>query len=509
MIENSQLTVPLPPQTTAPELLERRVRKLTSVLEVTKAMTAQRDLEALLQLILKEAAQVVEADRCSLFILDSRRNELWSRIAQGASTEIRAPVGVGIAGTVAATGEIINIVDAYADERFNRSWDLATGYRTGSILCVPMRNAAGEITGVLQALNAKDGAFDSEDEELLLALGGQAAAAVENAMLHDELNRAFEGFVRASVVAIESRDPSTAGHSDRVAILTVGLAEVLERVSRGRYAGVTFTRAEMQELRYAALLHDFGKVGVREPVLVKAAKLYPHELEVLRQRFELARKDRLLGSYRRRFQAVQQRGERFLLEINQEEEERLARELKELEEALEFVLASNRPTVLAQGGFERLVGIAKLRFEGGGGEPVGLLTPSEVQVLSIPKGSLSAMERREIESHVTHTFRFLQQIPWTRALKRVPEIAYAHHEKLDGKGYPRSITGEEIPLQSRMMAISDIYDALTAADRPYKKAVPHALALDILKSEAELGQLDQELFQVFVEAEVARRCLKR
>jgi HD-GYP domain-containing protein (c-di-GMP phosphodiesterase class II) len=171
-------------------------------------------------------------------------------------------------------------------------------------------------------------------------------------------------------------------------------------------------------------------------------------------------------------------------------------------------LSCNKPTVLAQGGFEKLAGIGNLTFGDARGEPQPMLSRAELQTLSIPKGSLSPVERKEIESHVTHTYRFLSKIPWTRALRRVPEIAYAHHEKLDGKGYPRSIPAEQIPVQSKMMAISDIYDALTAADRPYKRAVPHVGALDILSKEAQGGQLDRELFQVFVEAEVAKKALK-
>jgi hypothetical protein len=229
---------------------------------------------------------------------------------------------------------------------------------------------------------------------------------------------------------------------------------------------------------------------------------------VLKQRFDLARKDRQITSMSRRFDALRLRGERDLDAIDQEENARLQKELKELDDALEFVLQCNRPTVLAQGGFEKLVGIGGVGFSDSRDRPQLLLTANDVQVLSIPRGSLSATERREIESHVTHTFRFLSQIPWTRTLKRVPEIAYAHHEKLDGKGYPRAVAAELIPVQSKMMAIADIYDALTASDRPYKKAVPHELALDILKKEAEGGQLDHELFKIFVEAEVPRRTLK-
>jgi HD-GYP domain-containing protein (c-di-GMP phosphodiesterase class II) len=492
-----------------PPDLSRRLKKLTSILDVTKAMSAERDLELLLPLILYEASKVVEADRCSLFVLDRERNELWSKVAQGSKNEIRLPVGSGIAGQVAQTGEVINLPDAYADERFNRTFDTLSGYRTQSVLCVPMRDANGEVTGVIQALNKLSGRpFDSEDEELLLALGAQAAGAIENALLHEEINRLFEGFVSASVVAIESRDPTTAGHSGRVADLTVAMARALEHVHTGPYAHTRFTPTELQEVRYASLLHDFGKVGVREPVLVKAEKLYPHELEGLRARFQLARKDLQLQSYRRRLAAVKLRGTHHLPEIDAEEDERLLKEQKYLDEVLEFVLTCNRPTVLAQGNFERLHELRYLRFHDAFEQERPLLLDREIHSLSIAKGTLSEEERREIESHVEHTYRFLSQIPWTRTLRRVPEIAYAHHEKLDGTGYPRAIPESTIPVQSRMMSIADIYDALTASDRPYKKAVPHQLALDILQREAKGGQLDLELFHIFVEAEVPKRALK-
>lgn len=494
-------------QPEAEAALGRRLQKLTSLLDVAKAMTSAHDLDSLLPLIIYEAAQVVEADRCTLYILDAERNELWSKIAQGETREIRLPVGSGLAGSVAATGEVVNLADAYADPRFNRGFDLSTGYHTRTVLCVPMRGTDGEVTGVIQALNKRAGVFGEEDVEILLALGAQAAAAVENALLHAEINRLFEGFVNASVVAIESRDPTTAGHSGRVAALTVQLAQSLEHVSAGPWANVRFDPLELRELRYASLLHDFGKVGVRENVLVKAEKLFPHELEILRARFELARKDRQLQSFRRRLDAVHARGDAAFEEIEREETARLDEALHELDEIWNFVLGCNRPTVLAQGGFERLTEVSKLTFDGTGGAPRPLLTPREVEVLSIPKGSLSSEERREIESHVTHTFRFLSQIPWTRVLRRIPEIAYAHHEKLDGKGYPRAIPADRIPVQSRMMTVSDIYDALTASDRPYKKAVPHQKALDILSQEAKAGQVDADLLRIFIEAEIPKKAL--
>jgi HD-GYP domain-containing protein (c-di-GMP phosphodiesterase class II) len=305
-------------------------------------------------------------------------------------------------------------------------------------------------------------------------------------VLHEEIERLFEGFVQASVTAIEARDPTTAGHSGRVATFTIGLAQAVERAPPPAWRGVRFEAAALQQLRYAALLHDFGKVGVRENVLTKADKLHPHQLQLLQGRFELARasleNDRLRARLAGRAEA--------------EVEERLA----ELDACLEVVLVANRPAVLAEAASARLAELAGRTFTDWRGAAHPLLTGEELQLLSIPRGSLSEAERREIESHVTHTFRFLSQIPWTRALRRVPEIAYGHHEKLDGHGYPRSVAAPAIAVETRMMTIADIFDALTASDRPYKKALPIERALDILADEVKRGQVDASLFAVFVEA---------
>lgn len=487
--------------------LKERISKLQSLLDIAKAMTAERDLDSLLRLILGEAVRVVGADRCTLWVVDRDRNELWTKVAQGLEKEqiIRIPIGVGIAGQVASTGQVINIPDAYADPRFNRDVDRDTGYRTRNILGVPMRYTTGEVTGVLQALNKLKGtAFDAEDEELLMALGANAAAAIENAILYEEIGRLFEGFVHASVVAIESRDPTTSGHSERVAKLTLGLAEATMKREAGPYAGLKLSSADMREIRYAALLHDFGKVGVREPVLVKANKLYPGELELIQARFRILMLQRELASMRTLLD-----GTRQSVALPPDFAKAIAEEQKEIAAYWAFIQQCNQPTVLAEGGFDRLHNIGKITFAGDTGEPHPLLDPVEIERLSIPRGSLDANERLEIESHVTHTFRFLSQIPWTRDLRRVPEIAYAHHEKLDGQGYPRQLLADQIPVQSRMMTIADIYDALTAADRPYKRAVPHDRALNILEDEMKQGKLDRALLTVFIEAQIPQTVLTK
>jgi HD-GYP domain-containing protein (c-di-GMP phosphodiesterase class II) len=476
---------------------------------VAKALVAERDLDRLLKLIVQAAARVVDADRCSLFLVDRAKGELWSKVAQGVGMrEIRFPIGKGIAGSVAETNTPINIPEAYDDERFNPDVDKETGYRTKSILCVPMRSLEGEVVGVLQALNKMLGdSFTEEDEELLSALGGQAAVAVNNALVNQEIAQLFEGFVRASVVAIESRDPNTAGHSDRVARLSLGLADVLPSAgdSAGRWKDFRLGNDERQELRYAALLHDFGKVGVRENVLSKANKLEPGEMETLRARFEMVLAHAEIEVEKRKVQRLMQHP-RDAARIVAEEVGRLAKRRQELEGMFQFILSCNHPTVIEEGTFGRLFEIGNIQYVSPfTRQAQPFLTEGEILKLSVRKGSLTELERREIESHVTHTYRFLQQIPWTRALRRVPEIAYGHHEKLGGGGYPRALTGPDILLPTRMMTISDIYDALTASDRPYKKAVPKDRAYQILEDEAKRGDIDSDLLRVFIEADIPAR----
>jgi HD-GYP domain-containing protein (c-di-GMP phosphodiesterase class II) len=482
--------------------LANRVAKLTSLLEVGKAMTSERNLDRLLQLILGEVTRVMEAERSSLFLVDRERNELWSKIAQGLEVrEIRLKIGTGISGYVAQSGKIVNIPDAYADARFSQETDHRTGFHTRNILCAPMLNRQNDIIGVVQVLNKKNGVFTGEDEELILALSSQAAVAVENAILYEDIQKLFEGFIKASVYAIESRDPATSGHSERVAILTVDLAEKVNRTDSGSYADIKFSAEDIREIRYASLLHDFGKVGVREPVLVKAGKLYDHNLDAIQARFKFIRKT-IENEYLHRklslaFASGREAGEELTLL-----DEELHQKLAALDEDLNFILEANKPTMLRSGGYERILDIAAKKYKEIDGSLQPYLREREIENLSIAKGNLNQQERLEIESHVTHTFRFLRQIPWTKDLRSVPAIAQAHHEKLTGNGYPNKLNGNNIPFQSKLMAICDIYDALTATDRPYKRAMPPEKAIQILNQEAKDGNLDMELVRIFTEGRV-------
>jgi HD-GYP domain-containing protein (c-di-GMP phosphodiesterase class II) len=457
---------------------------------------------------IEAATALMNAEVGSLLLLDEATQELYFDVALGEKGErvrqVRLKLGQGIAGAVAQSQQAEIINDCYADPRFSREADQRSGFHTRNMVCAPVK-AKDKLLGVLQAINKKDGGlFTQEDLQDFVSLANQVGIAIENANLYEDINRLFEGFIHASVVAIESRDPTTSGHSGRVATLCCALAEVLSRLDSGPFKEVSFTDDQMKELRYAAVLHDFGKVGVREHVLVKAEKLFPGDLAQLKARFAFIKRTFELKAWQKKVEVLLSQDQAhvgaFLARIDEE----LAKQLAETDEILAFLLACNRPTVLPRGGFERLADIAQRTYESYNGlEPY--LTPQEVMALAIPQGNLTPEERLEIQSHVTHTYRFLSMIPWTKALKNVPEIAYGHHEKLDGSGYPRQLQGTAIPLQTRIMTISDIYDALTASDRPYKAHVPPMEALAILEEEVKRGKLDRDLFQVFVESKVYLR----
>jgi response regulator RpfG family c-di-GMP phosphodiesterase len=312
--------------------------------------------------------------------------------------------------------------------------------------------------------------------------------------------------VKAAVTAIDQRDPTTAGHSIRVAALTVDVAQALERVGTGPWAGTRFTRDQIRELRYAAMLHDFGKVGVREEVLVKAKKLPPYLFERVESRFDLIRRTAEAEFFRRKADMLRAGAPADML---REAEEAFERELGELDQFHDAVRTANQPSVLPQASAAILGEIAIRRFRSPTGNDAPFLTPEELHFLSIPKGTLDERERLEIESHVEQTYRFLTQIPWTDDLRNLAAIAYGHHEKLDGRGYPRGVTGEQIPVQTRIMTIADIFDALTASDRPYKAALPVERALSIIQFEAKDGMLDADLVNVMVEGELYRRVLEQ
>ncbi len=518
----------------AARLEQQSAFDLRELSRVGAALSEERDLDTLLEMIVSQALRLASADAASLYLMerDAAGNPatLRFKLSQNLTlpelpfTEFTIPLDhASLAGYVASTGDPLMIADVYllpehVPYRLNRSFDEKFGYRTKSMLVLPMRTHRDEIIGVLQLINRKrDGAvqlasmevvqqqvlpFDQRSADLVAALAAQAAVAIENSRLYEDIERLFEGFVTAAVTAIEARDPTTSGHSFRVATLTTNLAEAVDHAGEGPYQGLKFTREQIREIRYAGLLHDFGKVGVREQVLVKQKKLYGPDLTILRHRFHSLLQQADLEYERERAEHLLDHGAKDYHAVAAHLDLIRRERRDELTRWLDAIVRANEPTILPEGSFEELEEIGRQTYVDFNGVERPLLGEDELRFLMINKGNLDTRERREIESHVTHTYRFLEQIPWTRELSGIPRIAFGHHEKLDGTGYPRGVGESEIPVQTRMMTIADIYDALTATDRPYKRAVTPERALDILGYEAKDGHIDKHLLTTFVQAQV-------
>ncbi|NKB31643.1 MAG: GAF domain-containing protein [Pseudomonadales bacterium] len=510
-------------------LQDTSFRYLSKLADISISLSAEDDLMTLLTKILTEGQNIACCDAASLYLINEindHERELIFKLTQNDSLdlpfeEMRFPMDESsIAGYVASSDSELNIPDAYqlssnVPYKFNQSFDRKSGYRTKSIFAIPLTNKQKEVIGVLQFINRKKArslkisdeksalaytlAFDSDINVLLQALASQAGIAIENTILQNDIKALFEGFVNASVSAIEQRDPTTSGHSFRVADLCVDLAKSVSVSNLTRLRNIRFTETEVRELKYAALLHDFGKVGVRESVLVKEKKLTAGSLELIQFRMRLAQ-ERLKNQALTQKLAMYQNGGPDSARLGNIDNQ-LDHDIDMLHEFYRAISEVNEPTVLKQDNRDMLDKIKEFRLDSSD-EELAILTSEEFALLSIPKGSLSPTERKEIESHVVHTQNFLNHIPWTKEFQNIPTIAAAQHEKLDGSGYPYGMKEDEIPLPSKIMTICDIYDALTASDRPYKPAMNADKAIDILVSEADKGLLDGDLVQVFVDAKV-------
>jgi len=507
---------------------DRRAReRMTEMNRIGIALSSERDIDKLQDLILHNCRQLTNADAATLYLVEEAEDgHRMLRFAWTQTHSVDVPFSTfkmpliekSIGGFTVLSGRPQVVDDAYnlppdVPFGFNSSFDEQHGYRTRSMLCVPMRNHDGEIVGAIQLINAKrqydtrltrDNVerevvpFERDHLELIQSIASQAAVALDNKNLLDAIQNLFEGFVKASVTAIESRDPTTYGHSGRVAALTVGLAEAMNEVGVGRYSDLNFDAERMKELRYACLLHDFGKVGVRGHVLVKEKKLYPANVELIRARFAFVQRSIQQRYTEKKLSLAMERGGELHERDFHAIDKKMNEEVANLRDWLEGILAANEPSVLPEDKASTLAALAEYMYEDVDHRRTPLLLPDEFHFLSIRKGTLDEVERLEIESHVTHSFKFLIKIPWTPQMRNVPQYAYGHHELLDGSGYPRKLQAPEIPVQARMMTISDIFDALTATDRPYKRAVPVDRALDILRKEFA-GKLDSDLLDIFID----------
>jgi HD-GYP domain-containing protein (c-di-GMP phosphodiesterase class II) len=528
------------------------------------ALSAEHKIPKLLEMILTRARQMTLADAGSIYFVEAAPDDFWSGSPErhsaitGSIQELEIdwrkpdvtsrPVALrfmwaqndtvsvpfeqttveisnaSIAGYVALTGQSVQLDDAYDPPpglpySINHDFDQKLGYRTKSILAVPMCNEKDEVVGVLQLINSKRDPsakltsrsgvaaqvvpFTLHHRKLLLSLASQAAVALQNSRLLASIENLFEGFVRAAVVAIEERDPTTCGHSARVARLTLALAEAVNRTTTGPLANIRFTPTQKKELRYAALLHDFGKVGVREDVLLKKEKLYPAQLEQLRHRFLFAKRTAETELLRAKLELLLAPGEHAYSQGAQQADLRFQKYCTELDALWDWVLQCNVPSATSQTVFARLAEAGARTYADLDGIPQALISNEEIRLLSIPQGSLDPLERTQMEAHVAYTVRFLSQIPWTTEVRGVIPIAGAHHEKLNGSGYPHGLSAADIPVQTRMLTIVDIFDGITASDRPYKKAFTAQEALGILRVEVAAGAIDPDLFELF--ADLVRR----
>ncbi len=519
---------------------------IEQLLAIGCALSGNHGLDELLHLILTSSREITCSDAGSIYLIDRSTTpaELIFKTAQTSSLpqvsfqEARMPLTLdSLAGYVASTGQSLNISDAYdqsVDQAYqlDRRFDQDFNYRTVSVLVLPMQNQAGETIGVLQLINRKQQAdqiitpvnaltitqtYSAGEQQIIAALASQAAISIERHQLQESIEDLFAGFVRASVQVIEARDPATAGHSERVADLTVRLAEEAHAARQGSLRSIFFNAPQLQEIRYAALLHDFGKVGVAESVLHKEKKLYPEQLQSIRDRMLLMQRQWQTECAHQKYQQLltgsfvhQPQANCLHCQQAQILDQSLQIKLDRLAQHWDLISQLNEPQVLRRRDFVEsieditrdLQELAVCSYQDLDGHWQPVITSVEIEQLLIPRGSLTVAEREQIQSHVVHTYDFLKQIPWTKHLQGVPQIARSHHEKLDGTGYPQGLTAVDIPIQSQMMAIADIYDALTASDRPYKARLSIDQSLAILQQEAAQQKINADLLDLFQQCHV-------
>jgi len=520
--------------------LKRARSALRELSKVGMALMSERDPAQLFDLILTQARALAISDAGSLYLVEDDDGDpvlhfLHSQndtLPDLPSLRFKLPLDdQSIAGYAATTGSPLVLEDVYELPEdmpfsFNREvFDEKHGYRAKSMLVVPMIDHKDKVVGVLQLINRKSdmSAAIRTDEDadkwvlpyterevaIVSSLAGQAAVSIENGQLYQDIENLLAGFVKAAVTAIDRRDPTTSGHSVRVTELTCDMAELISAQAEGPFADRHFTEEEMKQLRYAGLLHDFGKVAVSEETLVKKNKLPPLMGAWVESRFALIRKTLEADAAEARAEVIGEKGRDLAAAGLAAIAAKLTEDQDTLARYWAAVQDANVPRILDEDAAEVLQEIAQQTFIDPDGKEQAYVTPHELHFLQIKRGSLDENEREQIQSHVVHSYEFLVNIPWTDDLSRVAEIVRGHHEKLDGSGYPDGVTGDQLSLETRIMTVCDIFDALTASDRPYKKAMPVEKALQVLRWEAKDGMLEPDIVELFIESEVYRKVLER
>ena len=508
-----------------------QIRRLT---QIGAALSAERDIDRLLEMIVDEARRFTNADGGTLYIMSDDEKSLHFAIVQNDSLDVRmggtagaitwAPVELyngddspnysNVSSYAALSGEVVNISDVYHAEKFNfegtRQFDSETGYRSRSMLVIPMRNHENDIIGILQLLNAKDAvagktvSFSKESQDLIESLASQAAIALTNNRLIKDLQNLFESFVKTIASAIDEKSPYTGDHGRRVVELTMMIADKINRARDGYFKDVSFTENEMNELRIAAWLHDVGKVAIPEYVMDKSTKLttVTDRIELLKARFEILKRDVEIDLLKKKL-AQDAHLDKKTPRVNR------SRRIKNLEEDYEFLVSINRADeFMSDENVERVKKIAKKKWQLDGLEQA-LITDDEIENLIIRKGTLTDSERTIMNNHAAITHRMLSQMPFPKKLRNVPDYAGSHHEFLNGGGYPQGLKGDQISLQARILALADVFEALTASDRPYRESNTLSQALKILGFMVKDNQLDPDIYNLFVKEKVYMEYARR
>ena len=510
--------------------------QISNMSAIGLALSKEKDMDKLLEMILLEAKRISNADGGTLYMMtDDQRLKFSIMITDSLNIHMGGTSGkeipfypvklymddgqpnkTMIAANAGLTGDTINIPDAYKAKGFDfagtKAFDEKTGYRSKSFLTVPLKNHEDEIIGVLQLLNAQDIKtkkvipFSGNVQKSVEALSSQAAVAITNKNLIKDLEVLFESFIKLIASAIDAKSPYTGGHCSRVPEITMMLAESVNEINDGPFAGIQFTDKEMYELKIAAWLHDCGKVATPEAVVDKGTKLETiyDRIHTVATRFEVLKRDEEI-KYLKKQLKIQK--DDFLIENQKKEALKKARTLylkriKQQDDDKAFIEESNvGGEFMSQDRKDRVNKIASYRWKDNG-SPKPFFSEDEIYNLCISRGTLTPEERKIINDHIVVTIDMLEQLPYPKHLRNVPEFAGGHHEKLDGTGYPKGLNHSEMSVQAKIMAIADIFEALTARDRPYKKGKTLSQAMRILGFMKNDAHIDTELFEVFVKEKI-------
>ena len=503
---------------------ERLFEQIKKLSDIGIALSGVYELNTLLEMIVDSARNFTNADAGTLYIVEE--NTLRFKIVQNDSLKIRmggkdgepipfAPVELNqsnVSAYVALNGVSVNIPDVYNTDLFDftgpKKFDQSTGYRSQSMLVVPMRDHYGDVIGVLQLLNATTfntgqvTTFSQDYENLTESLASQAAVSITNAKLISNMAELFEAFVKVMATAIDEKSPVTGGHIRRVADLTLTMADVIHNIKEGPYKNITFTQDQIYELKIAAYMHDIGKVTSPVEIVEKAKKLQTifDRIQYIRLRMAYISQRIILEGQNAKIEILQNGSDSEKLKALETETHNKLEEIKEIRE---FINKCNEPgEFLDDETLERLKEISQKTYIDDEEKQQPFLKDDELVNLSIRRGSITEVERKKMQDHAAVTLRMLKQIPFTKKLKNIPDFAGAHHEFINGKGYPLGLKGDEIPFEGKLMAVTDIAEALTASDRPYKKAMPLETVNRILRSMAQKEELDNNLVELFIEKEV-------